>query len=152
MIQQTNLSSYGVQTKIGVFHSHSWNITLPENFFNILIEGFNNQNLSKIRFCLHPFPSEIQQVTYLAFKNPYQDDIHKHPHHNEVVVPLLGKAIHRTFQNDGSLGKEISMSGENPVPISTEIGEWHSVKVQSPYFVMVEIGRGPFQTGSTIYM
>ena len=151
MIRKNSLFLYGVQTQEGVFHSRSWNVSLPVNFLQLLLEELDNLKLSKIRFCIHPLPSDITQITYLAFKKPYEDAVHKHPRHNEIVIPLLGESLHRTFRDDGSLVKESLMTGGDPTPISTEIGKWHSIKILSGYFAMIEIGSGPFMPGSTIY-
>jgi cupin fold WbuC family metalloprotein len=145
------LSEYGVETSSGVFHAHSWSTKLPTGFAELLTYDLVNSNLNKLRFCLHPGADEIMQVTYLAFKAPYEDRIHKHPHRPEVVIPLTGEALHTTYGLDGLKISQNLISGKDPVCLSTHSGVWHSMEILTPLFLMVEVGVGPFNLDSTIF-
>ena len=90
-------------------------------------------------------------VTYLAFIRPYSDKIHKHPHRPEVVIPIRGEARHTTFDNEGKILESRILKGENPVAVSTQMSAWHALEVVSEFFVMVEIGTGPFLETSTVF-
>jgi cupin fold WbuC family metalloprotein len=139
------------ETKPGVFHAKRWGQTLEDNFLEKLVEEARVNPNRKARFCLHPTSDEMLQVTYLAFSRPYSDKVHKHPHRPEVVIPILGEAQHTSFDIAGNILESRVLTGANPVAVSTQMLTWHALEVISEYFVMVEIGTGPFLPTSTVY-
>jgi cupin fold WbuC family metalloprotein len=139
------------ETMPGVFHTRVWGQDLEEDLLEQLIEKAKANSNRKARLCLHPSPDEILQVTYLAFCRPYADRIHKHPHRPEVVIPLVGEARHTSYDNEGNVVVSKILNGTNPVAISTEVSSWHALEIISEYFVMIEIGTGPFLQTSTVY-
>ncbi len=151
MSNKLKLKDISIQTGPGIFHAIKWGLELPENLFGELIEVASNNELYKARLCLHPNPEEKMQVTYLAFKAPYADRVHKHPHRPEVLIPLFGIAVHSTFNEHGEIIALLTMDGAKPISFSTPLGAWHSLKVVSESFVMIEIGIGPFISTSTMY-
>lgn len=135
-----------------IFHSKKWTITFDDAHIDELINQAKKNSRRKARFCLHPNPESVMQVTYLAFVHPYQDEIHSHPNRPEVLIPIRGEAEIQTFDNQGNLLKSDVMVGNSGVAFSANPGTWHSVAVTSESFVMIEIGLGPFQDNSTISM
>lgn len=148
---RARLSDFGVETSSGVFHAHSWGTKLPSNFVQLLLRNLEGSDLSKLRFCVHPNPDEIMQVTYLAFKAPYKDRIHKHPNRPEVILPLSGEAIHSCYDSSGIKISQSLLTGNDLRSLSTEVGVWHSLEIMTPFFVMIEIGIGPFRPDSTVF-
>ncbi len=148
---RAQLSDFGVEKSSGVFHAHSWSTKLPFNFVQLLLRNLEGSNLSKLRFCVHPNPDEIMQVTYLAFKAPYKDRIHKHPNRPEVILPLSGEAIHSCYDSSGIKISQSLLTGNDLSSLSTEVGVWHSLEIMTPFFVMIEIGSGPFRPDSTVF-
>ena len=140
-----------IETLPGVFHALNWGQPIAQDLLEILIENARRNINHKARFCLHPNPSELLQVTYLAFIRPYSDRIHKHPDKIEVVIPIYGKAIHKTYDSAGKVIGNVNLDGSNPVALSTTIGLWHAIEILSENFVMLEIGTGPFSLTSTIF-
>ena len=145
------LSQISTQTKQQVFHSHSWDLTVDEELILELVSEARRSKAKKARLCLHKDPEEIMQVTYLAFISPYEDRIHNHPHRAEVLVPILGEAEARTFDDEGNLLSNKLMRGKSGEAFSSNLGTWHSLKVKSSEFVMIEIGVGPFRPDSTTF-
>lgn len=143
---------FAKQTSDGVYHAIKWDVNLPNSFIYDLIEEAKESISHKARLCLHPHPSEMLQFTYLAFVSPYKDKIHSHPNRNEVIYPILGSASHSTFDSKTNLLKSTILTSEKPVALGTPIGNWHSIEVKSEFFVMLEIGTGPFISTSTIYL
>jgi cupin fold WbuC family metalloprotein len=139
------------ETMPGVFHAAAWGQPLEENLLELLIEKAKMNAHHKARLCLHPTSDEFLQVTYLAFRKPYSDKLHRHPHRQEVVIPIHGLARHSTFDHEGRVLRSQVLDGNNPVANSTQIDVWHSLEVLSESFVMIEIGTGPFVSTSTIY-
>ena len=139
------------ETIAGVFHAEAWGQILEEDLLAQLIEQAKENINRKARLCLHPTPDELLQVTYLAFCSPYADKIHKHPHRPEVVIPLVGNARHTSYDSEGNILESRILNGTNPVALSTQRQTWHALEVISEFFVMVEIGVGPFLPTSTIY-
>jgi cupin fold WbuC family metalloprotein len=139
------------ETIPGVFHSKAWGQPLEEDLLKDLIKIAKGNPNHKARLCLHPTPDELLQVTYLAFYRPYADKVHKHPHRPEVVFPLLGEARHTSYDAKGRISGSITLIGTNPIAVSTPSEAWHSLEVISEFFVMAEIGTGPFLPTSTVY-
>jgi cupin fold WbuC family metalloprotein len=141
-----------IETLPGVFHSLNWGGPIEQDLLKSLIEIARENLNNKARFCLHPNPSDLLQITYLAFVNPYLDRIHKHPDKIEVIVPIRGQAIHNTYDSSGKVIRNLKLDSSNPVALSTTPGSWHGIEILSENFVMLEIGAGPFLPTSTIFM
>lgn len=142
----------GRETSPNVFHAHEWGQQLEKDLLDLLIKEAKTSDARKARFCVHPDPNETLQITYLAFVNPYLDRIHRHPSREEIVIPLQGMAIHTTFDLDqNQLGSQL-LDGSNPIALTSKIDAWHSLEVLSDFFVMLEIGVGPFTSNSTVYL
>jgi cupin fold WbuC family metalloprotein len=84
--------------------------------------------------------------------SPYKDKIHSHPNRPEIIYPIFGSALHSTFDSKTNLLKSTTLTSEQPVALGTPIGNWHSIEVKSEFFVMLEIGTGPFINTSTVYL
>jgi len=147
-----DLISLAKETLPGVFHAYNWGQEISENLFESLIDEAKGNLNHKARFCLHPNPNEPMQVTYIAFCAPYVDRIHNHPHREEVLVPIIGKAKHTTFDVAATEIRSNIMDGVLPIPISTPKGIWHAIEVMTPIFVMIEIGKGPFLEDSSVFL
>jgi len=145
------LSEVSTETGKQVFHSNSWNLQIDKELISDLIAEARKNPSRKGRLCLHPKPEEIMQVTYLAFISPYEDKIHCHPNRPEVLIPIVGEAESRTFDDEGKVLRSQIIRGGSGDALSTGVGKWHSLKVLSPEFVMVEIGVGPFHADSTVF-
>jgi len=146
------LSQSTTETGQQVFHSNSWNLTVDGELILDLISEASKNKSNKARLCLHQKPDEVMQVTYLAFIAPYEDKVHCHPHRPEVLIPILGEAEARVFDLFGNILSSQLMRGKSGEAFSSDAGTWHSLKVQSPEFVMIEIGLGPFRQDSTVFM
>ena len=146
------LSDISIQTSKQVFHSLSWDVKVDDELIENLMAEARKNSHRKSRFCLHPKPSEYMQVTYLAFISPYEDKIHKHPFRPEALIPIMGEAEARIFDNHGNIVKTELMIGGLGHTFSTESGQWHSLRVVSTEFVMIEIGVGPFRSDSTVFL
>ena len=135
-----------------IFHCKSWNVEVKDELIAELVEEARINENRKARLCLHPNAQEIMQITYLAFVSPYEDRIHCHPFRPEVLIPIVGEAEARTFDESGKLLKSELMIGGSGHAFSTDSGHWHSLRVKSTEFVMIEIGTGPFRSDSTVFL
>jgi cupin fold WbuC family metalloprotein len=145
------LSEVAVETGKQIFHGKSWNLRIDEELISDLIAEARENQSRKERLCLHPKPEEIMQVTYLALIPPYEEKVHCHPHRPEVLIPILGEAESRTFDDHGKLSKSQTMRGDSRNVFFTNEGKWHSLKVLSPEYIVTEIGEGPFHADSTVF-
>jgi cupin fold WbuC family metalloprotein len=142
----------GSETSPGVYHAREWGQQLETNLLDLLIDAARRSDTRKARFCVHPDREEILQITYLAFIHPYFDRIHRHPGRAEIVIPIQGKAMHSTFDSEKNLSSNQLLDGSNPVALTTIKDAWHSIEILSDFFVMIEIGLGPFTSNSTVYI
>ena len=145
------LSSVAVESESGVFHSNSWDQHLSTKILLELIEQAKLNKNRKASLCLHPSPKEMLQVTYLAFYKPYQDKIHSHPNRTEVIIPIFGRAKHSIFDENGEIVSSKILDENESIASSTPAKVWHAIEVLSDYFLMLEIGTGPFNSESTVY-
>jgi cupin fold WbuC family metalloprotein len=146
-----NLIHSAIETLPGVYHALSWGKPLEQDLLEILIETARENINHKSRFCLHPSPSDLLQVTYLAFAKPYSDKIHNHPDKVEVVIPISGQAFYRTYDSAGKVVEKLKLDGAKPIALSTNPNVWHAIEVLSENFVMLEIGTGPLVPTSTLF-
>jgi cupin fold WbuC family metalloprotein len=145
------LNEIAKETLPGVFHMHSWGLGIPEDILDqLIVEASKNTN-RKARLCLHPSPEDETQVTYLAFVPPYQDRIHKHATKPEILIPIVGEAVFRSYGEDGLLNDSSIISGAKPIAITIPNNSWHSIQVKSLNFIMLEVSKGPFNENSTEY-
>ena len=140
------------QTGNQIFHCKSWNGVINDDLIDDLINEARKNKMNKARLCLHPNPEEQMQVTYLAFVSPYEDAIHCHPHRPEVLVPIRGTAESRIYDANGKISTVTVMKSGTGSSFRTDKGEWHSLKLISSEFVMLEIGLGPFSNSSTVFL
>ena len=146
-----NLNEIAISSGKQIFHSKSWNIGIQDEMIACLLQEARINENNKARLCLHPNAEETMQVTYLAFVAPYEDSIHCHPWRPEVLIPIRGEAVARTFDSNGNMLKSELMIGGTGHAFATESGQWHSLKVKTSDFVMIEIGIGPFRPDSTVF-
>ena len=151
-MKTNSFKDFAKKTSDGVYHALKWGVDLPDSLIYDLIEEAKASTHRKARLCLHPDPSEFLQFTYLAFVSPYKDKIHSHPNRPEIIYPIFGSALHSTFDSKTNLLKSTTLTSEQPVALGTPIGNWHSIEVKSEFFVMLEIGTGPFINTSTVYL
>jgi cupin fold WbuC family metalloprotein len=151
-VKTNPFEKFAKQTSDGVYHAIKWDVDLPDSLVYDLIEEAKVNISRKARLCLHPDPSKLLQFTYLAFASPYRDKIHSHPNRPEVIFPIFGSAVHRTFDAKTNLIQSTELNAQRPVAVGTDIGIWHSIELQSEVFVMLEIGSGPFSSDSTVFM
>jgi len=136
---------------LGVFHAKKWGLVITPDILECLISEAKISLNRKARICLHPSPSELIQITYVAFCSPYIDRVHCHPNHIETMIPIQGTARYLNFDSDGALKKEILFKEKEYISVSTPKSVWHAIEVLSEVFVMIEVGTGPFTTNSTLY-
>lgn len=146
------LSDISVETGKQIFHCTSWDLRVDEEVISDLISEAKKNDGNKARLCLHQKPEEVMQVTYLAFIAPYEDKIHCHPNRSEVLIPIYGEAESRTYHDDGLLLSSQIMRGRSGEAFASAIGTWHSLRVLTEEFVMIEVGMGPFRDDSTVLL
>jgi len=134
----------------GVYHAN-WDCLIMESDIDNLVFWAQGLDSRKSRLCLHENPESLMQVTYLAFVRPYSDKVHKHPYRPEVLIPIRGEAIRRTYSEGLEVESEVTMKSGFGNSFSILPGMWHSLEVVSEHFVMIEIGAGPFTKDSTVF-
>ena len=152
MMSENKLRKVARETLEGVFHANDWGVQIPENMLQELIECAKKNPRNKARLCLHPSSEETIQITYLAFYGPYADGIHKHPDKSETIIPILGEAKYYEYDFERTILNSVNLNGTNPVANTTTAGKLHGIELISKSFVMLEIGKGPFNKLSTVYL
>jgi cupin fold WbuC family metalloprotein len=146
------LHKVSTKTQAQVFHSNSWNLFVDDEIIKELLNEAKQNSSNKARLCLHRTSDELLQVTYIAFVAPYEDKIHSHPHRPEVLIPIIGEAEARIFDDQGKVLTTQVMRGKSGEAFSSAVGTWHGLEIITPEFVMIEVGLGPFKDDSTLFL
>jgi len=147
-----SIQDIAYETLPGVFHAKMWGVEVNSSILNELIEKAQKNINHKARLCLHPDVDDSIQVTYLAFYSPYKDRIHCHPTRVEVISPISGRAQYSTYTSTGNfVGSKILLGGSSHA-FGTPKNIWHTIEVLGEFFLMIEIGNGPFSKLSTVYL
>jgi cupin fold WbuC family metalloprotein len=107
-----------------------------------------------VRVCSHLGPDEVVHEMFIVHCRKNWIPIHKHLGREESLSVLLGEAILKIYDDQGSLSKEIVMSMSNKdghcryARIPENI--YHSLEITSDYFVFQEVTMGPFSRDNLI--
>jgi len=106
--------------------------------------------LGRARLCMHPSASDSEQQMLIALRGGSRDPIHKHPRKREALVPYLGTAIYRTFDDAALHTSEDLIGGEGLAYVSSPLDTYHALEITSEVFVFWEFALGPFDRDSTV--
>lgn len=137
--------------KPGVYHAPRWGECLNENTIDKLIDLAAATPNQLARLCLHPSPDCMEHQMLIAMSRTAPYPIHCHPAKNEAVLPVLGEALHLTYDADGLVVSENRLGRGSSIYLSTLAGVWHSMNAVTDWFVYWEMAPGPFDPSSTMH-
>jgi cupin fold WbuC family metalloprotein len=145
-----DIRSFTTETSPGVFHCHSWGLTVDPSIVEALTaEAKANQN-NRARICMHPTVEDIEQQMLIVMVDNAVDVPHMHLHKREALIPIVGAAEYQTFDHRGVLlGRQV-MGKDAAQYVSSPLGVYHRVVLKEPVFAFWEFALGPFTSGSTI--
>lgn len=138
-------------TRPGVYHAPRWGECLHEDTLHKLIELAEASPNQLARLCLHPSPGCMEHQMLIAMNRTAPYPVHCHPGKNEAVLPVLGEALHMTYDSEGLVVSENRLGQGSNIYLSTLAGVWHSMNALTDWFVFWEMAQGPFDLSSTIH-
>ncbi len=145
-----DIRSFTTETNPGVFHCHSWGLTLDSSIIEALTaEAKSNQN-KRARICMHPDVEDIEQQMLIVMVDSAVDVPHMHLHKKEALIPIVGAAEYQTFDHEGVLLDRLLLSADGARYVSSPLGVHHRVVLKTPIFAFWEFALGPFTSESTI--
>jgi len=147
------LLSIAQQTSPEVFHANCWGISWGNAVIDELKELARRSKLNKARLCLHPSPSDLHQemlivMTSKAVELPQRRRIGAESAF-DTKIALEGRAALRYYDTNQAVSRTVELDGEHSQYVHTRSDEFHSLLIQSDWFVYLEILQGPFDLRTT---
>jgi len=119
-----------------------------------LIQKAKNLKSKKYRLCIHENSKEpIHEMFIIHPKNMYVRP-HKHINKSESMLILSGEADYIIYDNKGKISEIIPLgdfNSDKKFYINIKTSLYHSIKINSEWLVFLEITKGPFNRGDTIF-
>lgn len=136
---------------VGVYNYNNNLISLDVSDINKLKKNVCKTKNKRIRICLHDDTDKIHEMIILLNKKTYIRPA-KHLNKSESLHVICGKAIAVFFDNDGDI---LYVNKLNKYPYTTFMYRmntdiYHTLIVESEYFIFHEVTNGPFNKANTI--
>jgi len=106
----------------------------------------------RARWCAHADGADRLQEMLVAVRKDSQLPIHRHLTKPESLIVIEGLASLQTFDDDGKIREVFSLgppeSGRS-FHLRIPAGTYHSLKVESEYFIFHEVTLGPWRREDT---
>lgn len=106
----------------------------------------------RARWCAHPGNDADTQEMVIVLTKSSCIPPHRHPGRSETLCVLEGRAKAWFFSDDGCAVRCLQMTNAaegGTFLYRTNPGEFHTLELESEFFVFVETTRGPFDPAST---
>ena len=144
------LSDVAIETSPGVFHAREWGLRIGATLVEEVAAIALAHPQGRARLCMHPSVSDAEQQMLIALRGGSRDPIHRHPLKREALVPHLGAATYRTYDDAGLVTSVSPMGGGGLAYVSSPLDTYHALEVTSDVFVFWEFALGPFDRHSTV--
>ena len=137
------------RTSPDVFHASNWGISWGREVVDEL-KGIAKASVrSRARLCLHPSPDDLHQEMLIVFANTAIESVQRRTIGFDTKIALEGRATLRYYLPTGELTREIKLGHEHAIYVHTSGNEYHSLTVETDWFVFLEVLQGPFDGATT---
>ena len=137
-----------------VYLSNEKFISISNSDIDRLIKLSINTKRQRVRYCIHPTPSESVHEMFITHPKGAYVRPHKHLNKPESMMIIEGEADYVVFDGEGNIKEKISMgsyqSGK-PFYQSTRVDAFHSLVIHSEWLVFLEVTQGPFNIEDTVF-
>ena len=144
-----NLDRISSATSPGVFHCHRWGIVWGSAVIQELKAVAALNDRQSARLCLHPNPAAEHQEMLIVLAKASRERPQRRTIGFDTKVVIDGRATLRYYAPDGELSRSQQLGSPESLYVHTCTSEYHSLKVESDYFVFLEILKGPFTSDTT---
>jgi len=144
-----NLDVIARRTSAEVFHANEWGVSWGGEIIKELKEVALSSARGRSRLCLHPDPSEVHQEMLIVMARSAVELPQRRTIGFDTKVVIEGQATLRYYSPAGELTRSVGLGGEASLYVHTASNEYHSLLVESDWFVFLEILNGPFDASTT---
>lgn len=146
---KSRLETVARRTAPDVFHANRWGMAWGEELISELKEVAGASARARARLCLHPSPSDSHQEMLIVMAQSALEIPQRRTIGFDTKVVLEGSATLRYFSEQGELVRSTELGGVDALYVHTSGPEFHSLKIRSPWFVFMEVLKGPFDSTTT---
>jgi len=143
------LDAIARRTSTEVFHANEWGVSWGREIIEELKEVALSSDRRRARLCLHPDPSEVHQEMLIVMARSAVELPQRRTLGFDTKVVIEGQATLRYYSPDGNLTRSVGLGGDASMYVHTASNEYHSLLVESDWFVFLEILKGPFDASTT---
>jgi cupin fold WbuC family metalloprotein len=144
-----HLDAVARRTSTEVFHANEWGVSWGREIIEELKEVALSSARGRARLCLHPNPSEVHQEMLIVMARSAVELPQRRSLGFDTKVIIEGQATLRYYSPDGNLTRSVGLGGGASMYVHTASSEYHSLLVESDWFVFLEILKGPFDSSTT---
>ncbi len=132
-----------------VFHAKSWGVSLGHEIINELKAVALASERHRARLCLHPSPEDFHQEMLIVLAKSAIERPQRRTIGFDTKIVMEGRAAFRFFSEGGDELSVIKMGDRGALYVHTCSPDYHSIVVESDWFVFLEILDGPFNSSTT---
>jgi cupin fold WbuC family metalloprotein len=137
------------RTSTDVFHANEWGVSWGGEIIEELKQVALSSARSRSRLCLHPNPSEVHQEMLIVMARSAVELPQRRTLGFDTKVVIEGEARLRYYSPAGELTRSVGLGRDDSIYVHTASSEYHSLLVESDWFVFLEILKGPFDSSTT---
>ena len=137
------------RTSQDVFHANEWGITWGKEVVDELKDVAASSERARARLCLHPAPDDLHQEMLIVMADTAVERAQRRTIGFDTKVVIEGNATLRYYTPTGDLTRSVKLGRDQATYIHSRSTEYHSLLVESDWFVFLEILQGPFDNETT---
>jgi len=144
-----HLDAIARPTSTEVFHANEWGVTWGREIIEELKEVALRSDRSRARLCLHPNPSDPHQEMLIVMARSAVELPQRRILGFDTKIVIEGQATLRYYSLEGSQIRTVALGGDSFLYVHTTSSEYHSLLIETDWFVFLEILKGPFDASTT---
>jgi len=144
-----HLDAIARRTSAEVFHANEWGVSWGHGIIEELKQVASSSDRSRARLCLHPKPTDAHQEMLIVMARLAVELPQRRTFGFDTKIVIEGQATLRYYSPEGSQIRSVSLGGDSSLYVHTASSEYHSLLIESDWFVFLEILNGPFDVSTT---
>jgi len=144
-----HLDAIARRTSTEVFHANEWGVSWGREIIEELKEVALSSARGRARLCLHPKPSDLHHEMLIVMARSAVELPQRRTLGFDTKIVIEGQATLRYYSPEGSQIRSVGLGGDSSLYVHTASSEYHSLLIESDWFVFLEILKGPFDASTT---
>lgn len=145
----TLLDQIARETEQSVYHAMTWGLGFGDEILSELKAVAAKSDRGAARLCLHPRPDEAHQEMLIVYRRGFEETPQRRNNGFDTKIVIQGSGIMSYYDSRGSRTRQVKLGGDGSFYLNTCTDEFHSIRVDSEFFIFLEIVKGPFSIGTT---